>query len=139
MADAFGAMTIGALAKAAGVGVETIRYYQRRGLLPAPARRHGGVRRYGEAERARLAFVRAAQALGFSLDEIAELLRLEDGAHCDEARRLGEGKLADVRRKLADLRGMEAALAALVGACRSARAKVACPLIASLQRDRSDD
>ena len=76
--------SIGALAKAAGVNVETIRFYQRKGLLVEPRRRYGEIRRYGAGEVARVRFVKAAQRLGFSLDEIAGLLRLDDGAHCDE-------------------------------------------------------
>lgn len=127
------ALGIGALARAAGVNVETIRYYQRRGLLPQPERPWGGIRRYGEAELSRLRFIKAAQRLGFSLEEVAELLRLEDGAHCQEARALAEGKLADVRQRLADLQRMEAALARLSAACGGARGRVSCPLIAALR------
>src|SRR6266568_6149871 len=103
-------LTIGAFAKAAGVNVETIRFYQRKGLLPEPNKPYGSVRRYGESDVARMWFVKSAQRLGFSLDEIAELLRLEDGAHCNEASSLAEHKLKDVREKLACLRRMETAL-----------------------------
>lgn len=125
--------TIGTLARAGGVGVETVRFYQRRGLLPEPERPPGGVRRYGEAELARLRFIRRAQRLGFSLREVAELLRLDDGTHCDEARGLAGRKLADVRARRADLARIEQALAELVDACDSARGTVTCPLIAGLQ------
>lgn len=125
--------TIGALAQRAGVHLETIRYYQRRGLVGEPDRPLGGVRRYSEGHVRRLRFIRQAQELGFSLDEVAELLKLEDGAHCREARTLGERRLADVRRKLADLQRIESALAVLVGRCGSAKGRVRCPLIASLQ------
>ncbi len=86
-------MTIGTLAKTAGVGVETVRYYQRRGLMSEPEKPYGGIRHYDEQALARLHFIRASQWLGFSLDEIGELLTLQDGAHCDEARELGEQKL----------------------------------------------
>jgi MerR family mercuric resistance operon transcriptional regulator len=113
--------------------VETIRFYQRKGLLPEPDRPYGSIRRYGMTEVARVRFVKTAQRLGFSLDEIAELLLLEDGTHCAEARALAERKLADVRDKLRDLTRMETALAGLVRACRARKAQVACPLIASLQ------
>jgi MerR family mercuric resistance operon transcriptional regulator len=133
MADETLALTIGALARAADVGVETIRFYQRRGLLCAPARPHGSVRRYGHAALARLRFVRRSQQLGFSLDEIAELLRLDDGTHCNEARTLAESKLADVRRKLEDLRRIEQALNELVDRCSATKGKVKCPLITGLQ------
>lgn len=126
-------LTIGIFAKAAGVNVETIRFYQRKGLLPEPDKPYGGIRRYGKADVARMKFVKSAQRLGFSLDEIAELLRLEDGAHCDEASHLAEHKLEDVRKKLADLAHMEAALSALVRACHASKGNVSCPLIASLQ------
>ncbi len=77
--------------------------------------------------------MKSAQRLGFSLDEIAELLRLEDGTHCEEASSLAEHKLKDAREKLADLTRMEAALSGLVRACHAAKGKVSCPLIASLQ------
>lgn len=81
-------LTIGAFAKAAGVNVETIRFYQLRGLLPTPDRPYGSIRRYGSADVARVKFVKAAQRLGFSLDEIGQLLKLEDGTHCSEAAEL---------------------------------------------------
>ncbi len=126
-------LTIGAFAKAAGVNVETIRFYQRKGLLLEPDKPYGSIRRYGQTDVTRVTFVKSAQRLGFSLDEIAELLRLEDGAHCDEASSLAELKLKDVREKLADLTRMEAALSELVCACHAAKGKVFCPLIASLQ------
>lgn len=124
-------LTIGELAALAGVGVETIRFYQRKGLISEPPRRAGAIRRYGDADAERLRFVKSAQSLGFSLDEVAELLRLEDGAHCKEASFLAESKLADIRRKLAELSRMEAALSGLVQACHVGRGKVSCPLIAS--------
>lgn len=126
-------LTIGAFAKAAGVNVETIRFYQREGLLAVPMRPYGSIRRYGQSDVARLRFVKSAQRLGFSLDEIAELLRLDDGTHCKEASRLAEYKLQDVRAKLADLTRIEALLSQLVGACYTSAGKISCPLIASLQ------
>jgi MerR family mercuric resistance operon transcriptional regulator len=125
--------TIGVLAARAGVNVETIRFYQRKRLLPAPQRPPGGIRRYGDAELARLHFIRSAQNLGFSLDEIAELLKLEDGTHCGEARRLAEARLQDVRERLSHLRRIESALSTLVARCSSARGSVKCPLISSLR------
>jgi MerR family mercuric resistance operon transcriptional regulator len=125
--------TIGAIAKAAGVTVETIRYYQRRRLLGEPERLFGGIRRYTAAHINRLRFIRQAQELGFSLDEVGELLKLEDGAHCSAARALGERKLVDVQRRLADLRRIESVLKELMEQCRSLNGRVRCPLIASLQ------
>ena len=126
-------LTIGALAQEAGVGIETIRYYQRRGLLVEPGRPYGSIRRYGPSDTARVRFVKRSQQLGFNLDEVAELLRLDDGTHCNDARTLAESKLADVRRKLDDLRQIEDALAELVERCCAARGKVKCPLITGLQ------
>lgn len=136
MDDTIQNLTIGAFAKAAGVNLETIRFYQRKGLLPEPPRAYGRIRRYGRADVTRVRFVKSAQRLGFSLDEIAELLRLEDGAHCEEASHLAEHKLQDVRAKLADLVRMEATLSALVGACHAHQGDISCPLIASLQAQR---
>jgi len=114
-------LTIGVFAKAAGVNVETIRFYQRKGLLLEPDKPYGSIRRYGEADVTRVRFVKSAQRLGFSLDEIAELLRLEDGTHCEEASSLAEHKLKDVREKMADLARMEAVLSELVCACHARR------------------
>ena len=129
-------LTIGAFARAAGVNLETIRFYQRKGLLPQPAKPYGSIRRYGRADVTRVRFVKSAQRLGFSLDEIAELLRLEDGTHCEEASGLAEHKLQDVRGKLADLARMETTLSALVDACHARKGSIRCPLIASLQAEK---
>ena len=115
-------LTIGVFAKAAGVNVETIRFYQRKGLLPEPEKPYGSIRRYGEADVTRVRFVKSAQRLGFSLDEIAELLRLDDGTHCEEASHLAEHKLQDVREKMADLARMEAVLRQLAPDARYAAA-----------------
>lgn len=125
--------TIGALAGTAGVNVETIRFYQRKGLMPEPEKPYGSIRRYGAAELARVRFIKSAQRLGFSLEEIGELLKLEDGARCSEARQLAEQKLVDVRQKLSDLQRIESVLAGLVARCSAVRGRVNCPLIASLQ------
>ena len=125
-------LTIGALAGTAEVNVETIRFYQRKGLLSKPDRPYGSIRRYGSTDVARVRFVKSAQRLVFSLDEVAELLRLEDGTHCDEARTLAEHKLKDVRKKLADLRRIESALAQLVDDCCATRGTITCPMIAAL-------
>lgn len=126
-------LTIGVLATQAGVNVETIRFYQRKRMMHEPARPPGSVRRYGVADLQRVRFIKSAQRLGFSLDEIAQLLKLEDGSHCDEAREQALHKLMDVRARLADLRSMEAALSDLVERCCAARGRIRCPLIASLQ------
>ena len=126
-------MTIGVLAEAAGVNVETIRFYQRRELMREPDRPPGGIRRYGEPDLARVRFIKSAQRLGFSLDEVADLLKLEDGSHCTEARAQAERKLADVRARLADLRRIEGVLQDLVQRCCASRGEVRCPMIRALQ------
>lgn len=133
MKNNFESLTIGAFAKAAGVNVETIRFYQRKNLLTEPDKPYGSIRRYGRMDVARVKFVKSAQRLGFSLDEIAELLQLEDGTHCGEARKLAEHKLKDMREKLADLSRMVATLSELVCACHKRRGNISCPLIATLQ------
>jgi MerR family mercuric resistance operon transcriptional regulator len=109
MSEPADTLTIGALAAAAGVNVETIRFYQRRQLLAEPERPHRGVRRYGADDAARVRFIKSAQRIGFSLDEVAQLLRLEDGTRCAEARKIAAHRLVDVRQRLADLRHIEAA------------------------------
>ena len=124
--------TIGDLATAANVSVETIRFYQRKGLVPEPPRAYGQIRRYGASDVARVKFVKSAQRLGFSLEEVAALLQLDDGTHCDEARVMAEQKLADVRSKLRDLRRIESVLKTLVADCCSSRGTVTCPLISTL-------
>jgi MerR family mercuric resistance operon transcriptional regulator len=125
-------LTIGAFAKAAGVNVETIRFYQLKGLLPQPERQYGRICRYGQSDVARLKFVKSAQRLGFSLDEVSLLLKLEDGTNCSEAAELASIRLADVRIRLADLKRMEAALSKLVGECNARHGNVSCPLITAL-------
>ena len=126
-------VTIGTLADAAEINVETIRFYQRKKLIPIPIKRYGSIRRYSEGVLDRIRFIKAAQQLGFSLDEISELLKLEDGTHCEEARILAEHKLNDVRNKLADLRRIESALTQLVDDCCSAKGTITCPMITALQ------
>ena len=107
-------MTIGQLAAAAGVNVETVRYYQRRDLLAVPDRPAGGIGRYAPSALTRLRFIKRAQSLGFTLDDVQALLSLDDGQGCSAARQIGEQKLADVRQRLQALRVLEAALQELV-------------------------
>ena len=125
-------MTIGRVAETAGVNVETIRYYQRLGLLAQPARPPGGVRRYGGEFVSRLRFVKRAQQLGFSLAEVQRLLVLEDPQSCGKARSLAADKLALVEARIADLERMRGVLKELVARCDVRRGKVACPIIATL-------
>lgn len=127
-------LTIGGVAKAAGVNVETIRYYQRLKLLEEPAKPLGGVRRYAAAAAARVRFIKRAQELGFSLAEIQRLLRLEDPQSCGEARALAAEKLALVESRAADLERLRGVLTDLIGRCDLRRGKVACPIIESLAR-----
>ena len=126
------AMTIGVLAKSAGVGVETVRYYQRRGLLPQPVRRYGSIRRYGPADAARLRFIRRAQELGFTLDEIGELLRLQDGTDRRAIRRIARSRLEQVESHLADLRRMRRALQHVIEDCEHAPGAPRCPIIEAI-------
>lgn len=128
-------MTIGALAKRAGVNVETVRYYHRRGLLPLPHRPYGRVRRYGEVEVHRLGFIRRAQRLGFTLDEVQALLGLNDGTGCRQARAIAERKLTGIEARLRDLRAIRATLKKLIGRCAAARGRVTCPLVGALADD----
>lgn len=131
--------TIGRLAVAAGVNVETVRYYQRIGLMPVPTRALGGIRRYGAGELSRLRFIRTAQGLGFTLDEIADLVKLDDGTHCKEAHDIAAQKLDAVRARLRDLQSIEKSLARLVRQCESHRGAIRCPLIDSLIGDNESD
>jgi MerR family mercuric resistance operon transcriptional regulator len=123
-------MTIGVLARAAGVNIETIRYYQRRGLIGTPRKPPGGVRRYDANTLAHLRFIKRAQRLGFSLREIRDLLELGAGA-CAETRVLAEARLVDIETRLHDLQAMRRTLARLIQACRAGREAV-CPIVESL-------
>lgn len=127
-------MTIGQLAAAAGVNVETVRYYQRRDLMAVPDRPAGGIGRYGPSALTRLRFIKRAQSLGFTLDDVQALLSLDDGRGCSAARQIGEHKLADVRQRLQALRVLEAALQDLVSRCSTIKRKVNCPLIEALMQ-----
>ena len=120
--------TIGALARAAGVGVETVRYYQRRGLLPEPARPPGEVRRYGAEDVNRLRFIRSAQAAGFTLSEIGELIALDASDDRKRARELAEARVAAIDEKIAELQEARDALAGLADACASKRGGP-CPIL----------
>ena len=124
--------TIGQVAKEGGVHVETVRYYQRIGLIAEPARPTGGVRRYDQTIIERLRFVKRSQELGFSLDEVRQLLALDDGRSCRETRRLAEHKLIVIEQRLSDLERMRKTLKSLVVECASGKRPRSCPIIASL-------
>jgi MerR family mercuric resistance operon transcriptional regulator len=127
------ALTIGRLARAAGVHVETIRYYQRRGLLATPRKPPGGIRLYPPETLARLRFIKRAQQLGFALREIRELLAL-GGGRCTDTRQLAETHLAQIEQRLRDLGKMRRTLAGLIRRCRSGRERT-CPIVETLSRD----
>jgi len=124
--------TIGELAQAAGVGVETIRYYERRGLVPRPGRAAGAYRRYGGDHVGRIRFIKRAQALGFSLEEIATLLELEDGTDRRSIRRIAATRLEETRRRIADLKRIEHALAHLLHECEAHARAPRCPIIGAI-------
>lgn len=125
--------TIGGLAAAGGVGVETVRYYQRRGLMEIPPR-GSGVRRYGEEDVRRLRFIRSAQAAGFSLDEIAGLIALDASRDRPRARELARARIAALDAKIADLAASKAALEWLAQTCAES-GEGPCPIISAFQDD----
>lgn len=125
-------MTIGRLAKAAGVNVETIRYYQRRGLIAEPHKPQGGHRRYPAGAVGRIAFVRRAQQLGFSLAEVKDLLQHADGRNHRETRRIAERKHATLDLHIGQLTRMRKRLKALIQRSLEADGKGFCPIIADL-------
>lgn len=123
---------IGALAKRAGVGIDTVRYYERAGLLAPKTRLQSGYRRYSGAELARLRFIRRAQALGFSLKEIRELLALSKGRDVARVKRAAQAKLADVEQRIAALERVRAGLASLIAACPGHGEPSDCPILRAL-------
>lgn len=125
-------MTIGRLAHAAGVNVETIRYYQRRDLLDEPNKPLGGHRRYAPEAARRVNFIKRAQQLGFTLEEVKDLLMLEDGQNCRETRRLAQHKLQIIETRIADLDRMRRLLKGLIGECELGKQPRSCPIIATL-------
>jgi MerR family mercuric resistance operon transcriptional regulator len=138
MESVSGRFAIGVLWKSTGCRVETIRYYERAGLLPTPGRSPGGYRLYGTGHLTRLAFIRRARALGFSIDEVRALLALADHGRrpCAEARGLAATHLEGVRAKIASLKEMERVLRETVSRCGSGKGSH-CPLIEALYQDGS--
>ncbi|MGH7572719.1 MAG: MerR family DNA-binding protein [Gemmatimonadota bacterium] len=128
-------MTRGEIARRAGVGGETVRFYERQGLLDEPRRTRSGYRQYDAAALRRLKFIRRAKELGFSLREIRDLLtlRLDDNADCTDVQQRAEQRLAEVRARIRDLRRMEARLKELTAACGANRKKMECPLLDALE------
>ncbi len=132
-------MTIGRVAQLSGVHKETIRYYQSLGLVAEPRRPPRSVRRYGADAVARLRFIKRAQELGFTLEEVGRLLLLEDGQNCGETRKLAEQKLALIRTRMGDLERMRRLLEGLVDECRHGKRPRKCPIIATLTRETAAD
>jgi Hg(II)-responsive transcriptional regulator len=122
------------LAGRAGVHPETLRYYERRGLLDEPPRTLGGYRNYSDAAVDLLRFIKRAQDLGFTLDEVEELLHLNSGGPdgCDAARALAEARKADLEARIADLQRMRDSLADLIATCDLPRTDRSCPLLAAI-------
>jgi MerR family mercuric resistance operon transcriptional regulator len=127
-------MTIGRLAKAAGVHVETIRYYQRIGLIPEPQKPQGGHRRYPAAAMERITFIRRAQQLGFSLEEVKKLLSYSDGRNRKEVRQIAESKYDLLGARVEQLNDMRAKLKALIDLAKQSRGTGPCPIITALKK-----
>jgi MerR family transcriptional regulator, copper efflux regulator len=136
MKAAIGSMTVGALAKQAGVKIDTIRYYERRGLLPKPPRTDSGYRTFTPSSLERLRFIRQAQALGFTLAEVNQLLalRVRPGTTCTEVRKRAEAKISDIELRIQSLHRMKRALHQLVSSCAAAGAASECSLLANLSK-----
>jgi MerR family mercuric resistance operon transcriptional regulator len=128
-------LTIGILAKRGGVNVETIRYYQRRALLEEPLKPRGGFRRYPEESVKRVLFIKRAQALGFTLEEIQGLLALDERKACMETRGIAAHKVELITEKIAVLSKMKKSLARLVRSCEASAAGTPCPIIHLLADD----
>lgn len=132
-------VTIAGLAEAAGVGVETVRYYQRRGLMPEPGRPAGpglggGVRRYGDEEVRRLRFIRSAQRAGFTLEEIGELLRLDSFDDRARARQMAQSRIAALDQKVEELLAARSALDRLAAECAAGTAGP-CPILSAFDAE----
>jgi MerR family mercuric resistance operon transcriptional regulator len=127
--------TIGGVARAAGVNVETVRYYQRMGLVPVPKRVYGSFREYPPEIATRVRFIKRAQQLGFTLAEVKKLLALDDGQSCSKAQGLAAMKLAAIEARIADLNRMRHTLKNLIAQCGAGGGRVSCPIIETLAHD----
>jgi MerR family copper efflux transcriptional regulator len=130
------AMKIGEIAKRSGIGIETIRYYERERLLLEPERRPSGYRQYDESTVERLEYIRRAKELGFTLAEIRDLLDLSfaDHAGCDHIRQRAEAKVADIDGKIRSLQQMKRSLGKIVERCRTRNSTEDCPLVHTPKR-----
>ena len=132
-------MTIGQLAKAAAVNVETIRYYQRRGLISTPAKPLGGQRRYPEQALKQISFIRRAQKLSFTLDEVMGLLALASGRNCKKVRALAKEKLESVEQRLLEIKRTRRQLIALIKRCDKNPRGSLCPIILALSAEEDTE
>lgn len=130
-------LSIGQLAKRAGVRVDTVRYYERDGLLSPAGRLASGYRRYGDTEVKRLRFIRRAKALGFSLDDVRELLALSERRNVAQVKRAAQARLADVDRRIAELEQVRLGLRTLIEACPGHGRAEACPILHALAQEES--
>ena len=130
-------VTIGGLSKQTGCNIETIRYYERIGLLPKPPRTEGGHRLYEREQIKRLVFIRRSRELGFSLDEIRTLLQLVDGKQytCQEVKALTEEHLGDIKKKIADLKKLQKTLGEISAQCQGGQVPE-CPMIDALFEEK---
>lgn len=130
-----GDLSIGRLAALTGVNLETVRYYERIGLMPEPDRTDGGHRAYAEPHRQRLAFIRRGRELGFSIEDIRALLTIAEPGNrsCPEVQAIAAAHLDDVRTKIADLAKLEAILAKTVSSCSRSAAAPSCPVLEMLE------
>lgn len=130
-------LTIGQLAKRAHVNIETVRYYERRGLMPEPTRRESGYRQYSQDDVARLQFIKRAKELGFSLEEISELfsLRVDPQTTCGDVKSRAEAKIADIEEKIETLEEMKRALLKLTDRCRGRGPVTECPILEALDSE----
>jgi Hg(II)-responsive transcriptional regulator len=129
-------LSIGQVARRAGVGVETVRFYEREGLLEEPPRRASGYRQYSEQVVSRLHFIKRAQKLGFSLKEITELLTLRVDGHttCDEVKQAASAKIAEVEQKILELQRMRQALLQVTAPCTGDGPASSCPMLEALDQ-----
>ena len=129
------AMTIGKVAQLSGIGIETVRFYEREGLIPKPPRRESGYRQYPEETIDRIRFIRRAKELGFSLKEIMELLSLhiDPKATCGDIRKRAEEKIADIDGRIQSLRKMKNALSKLTTSCKGKGPVSECPILDALK------
>lgn len=130
-------LNIGEVARLSGVGIETIRFYEREGLIPEPPRKESGYRQYPEETVARIRFIRRAKELGFSLKEIKELLslRIDPATTCEDIRRRAEVKIANIEEKIRALQKMKKALVKLAVACRERGSASECPILEALDSE----